>query len=334
MQIIPSTLLLLGILVTGRAGSGMAAVSAMHGSAGDAREGAKSLIPSFMFGALARTGSDKHRSRVEDTVSHSFNAVAGGKLTLASAIGDVEVVTSDTNVVTVEILRRVDADDKQEAARLLSNLLVETAQQNGNVTVRVRFRRETPDDERRRIRLRFQVSIPRTYNLDVSTVGFFKAGDLQGNVSAETSGGDISLGRIQGEVIAATSGGHVRIEATSGPVKLTTAGGPVSIENAASAIEAETGGGSFKAHLSRQPQSNSTIQTSGGKISLSIEQGVGVELDALATNGHIVSEYDETAKPKSRRDSLRTAVNGGGPVLVLRSEGGSIYLGKRSPEGE
>ena len=299
MKTTASALLLLGILLTGRAGS------------------------------PAQGGAGERRPRVEDADRRTFDAGAGGKLTLAAPVGDVEVAAEETDVVTVEILRRVQADDRGEAARLLANLLVETEQQGRDVTVRVRFRRETPDDERRRVGLRFQISVPRSYGLDVSTVGSFRVGDLQGGVSVETNGGDISLGRVSGEVVAASSGGRVRIAGADGASKLTTDGGSVSIESAG-AVEAETGGGHFKATLSRQPQSDSSISTSGGKIELSIGPGVGLELDAEAADGRVTGEYDEAAGPK--RNSLRMTVGGGGPRLVLRSAGGSIRLGKPPAE--
>ncbi|HEX7317728.1 MAG TPA: DUF4097 family beta strand repeat-containing protein [Pyrinomonadaceae bacterium] len=287
------------------------------------------ILVTCNLSAHARGGAGERRPRVEDIDRRTFDAGAGGKLTLAAPIGDVEVAAEETNVVTVEILRRVQADDRGEATRLLANLLVETEQQGRDVTVRLRFRRETPDDERRRVGLRFQVSVPRGYNLDVSTVGSFRIGDLQGGVSVETNGGDISIGRVSGDVVAASSGGRVKIAAADGASKLTTDGGSVSIESAG-AVEAETGGGPFKATLARQPRTDSSISTSGGQIELSIGPGVGVELDAAAADGRVSSDYDEAAGHK--RNSLRAAIGGGGPRLVLRSAGGSIRVRKPSAE--
>lgn len=322
MQITPGALLLFGILAVGRAD---ATPPRPDG-------GAEKVIPPFMFGALSRIGCEKRRPRVEDTVTHTFETGAGGRLALAAAIGDVEVVAAETNVVKLDILRSVDAAGQEEAARVLGNLLVETSQQGRDVTVRVRFRRETPDDERRRVNLRFRISVPRSFNLDVSTVGSFRAGDLRGGVRVETAGGDITLGRIQGEVVATSAGGRVSVVGAEGPLKLATGGGPASVEDAASTVEAETAGGPFRATLSAQPRSASSIRTSGGRIELRIGEGVGVELDAAASGGHIASEYGEPAGRKSKRDALRAAINGGGPALVLRSDGGGINL-VRGPAG-
>lgn len=323
MQIITGALLLLGILVSGRAGSlAQRASGGPHGCAGG-------HTPSFGPGSPEQGGPGAHRPRVEDAVRHTFKAGEGGKLTLDAAVGDVEVSASEGRAVTVEIVRRVEADDRGEAARLLENLLVEKEQQGADVVVRVRFRRETPDDERRRVGLRFQINVPPSYSLDVETVGSLRAGDLRGGVRVETSGGDISLGRVGGEVNAVSSGGSVRIEGAGGTSRVSTGGGAVSILEAA-AVEAETGGGSFRATLSRQPQADSHVSTSGGKIELGIGPGVGVELDAQAADGRVSSEEDEAGGRRAKRNSLRAAVNGGGPLLVLRSAGGSIRLGKGS----
>jgi hypothetical protein len=275
-------------------------------------------------GARAQGGAGERGPRVEETDRRTFDAGAGGRLTLAAPVGDVEVVAEETNVVTVEILRRVRAGDRGEAARLSANLVVETGQEGGDVTVRVSFRRETPDDERRRVGLRFRISVPRSYNLDVSTVGSFRVGDLRGGVSVETNGGDVSVGRVSGDVVVASGGGRVRIAGADGASKLTTEGGAVSLESAG-AVEAETGGGPFKATLTRRPQTDSSVSTSGGRIELSIGPGVGVELDADAADGRVTGEYEGPGGRK--RNSLRVTVGGGGPRLVLRSAGGGIHLG-------
>src|SRR5205085_11703522 len=273
--------------------------------------------PAATCGVPLHVGPGKRRPWIEDTARHSFEPWTGGKLTLTAAVGDVEVKAVNSNAVTIEIVRRVYADEQEAAARLLEKLLVEVAQQDQDVTVRVRLRRDTAADERRRISLHVQIFVPRHYNLDVSTVGCFRADDLQGEVKVATAGGDISLGHIQGAVIAASAGGRIdlarvdgevvvnsaggklRAGQLTGSVKLDTAGGSVSIEDAGGALEVATDGGSFTAHLSRQPPAASNINTAGGRLVLSLAQRVGVELDAAATHGRVRFDDAESAGPKS-----------------------------------
>lgn len=345
MQPIARLLLRLGDLGTGLAGL----ITARSGNKGQC--GPHGILPVSPSRRTPLGDTSKSRPRIEDIVRQSFEPGAGGKLTLTAAVGDVEVKAVEANAVTVEIVRRVDAADQAEAARLLENLIVEAAQQDRDVTVGARFRPDTTDDERRRISLHFQISVPRRYNLDVSTVGFFRAGDLQGDLQVETAGGAITLGHVEGAVVATSSGGEINLARVdgeaivnsaggrltvgqlAGPLKAHTAGGCVSIEDAAGALEAETGGGSFKAYFSRQPPAASSIHTAGGRIEISLAQSVGVELDAAATNGRVISDYAEAAGPKSKRNALQVSINGGGPTLILRSSDGHIYLKSRPPAG-
>ena len=253
-------------------------------------------------------GIGKTQSGTEDVLQKTFPVSGGGTLLLDAAIGTVDVRPTPTGGVTVRIIPQIKTDSAEERQRLLANFVIDATQQQNDVIVTAKLRRETPDDERRRVRFHFEISVPQTFNLDLNTVGAVTTGDIRGNVKVATGGGRISLGNIEGTLTVDSQGGSV------------TAGGVMD------SIQAETRGGSFTAYLSQQPRSDSNISTSGGRIEMRLAQTVGVELDAVTTTGRVTTDDPTLTDPHDKRSTLQTSINGGGPKLVLRAADGRIRL--------
>jgi len=210
----------------------------------------------------------------------------------------------------------------------------------------------------------YRVSVPRAFSVDLSTSGgSIAVGDLKGEVTARTSGGELNFGRIDGpvrgntsggsislegsrgktvlrtsgggirvddvagEVDASTSGGSVQVNRATGRVSAHTSGGSITIREATGAVDASTSGGSVSARLSAQPQEASRLSTSGGSINVELAASVHVDVDASTSGGSVSSDFPV---PTSRdHQNLRTAINGGGPLLQLRTSGGGISIQKR-----
>jgi Toastrack DUF4097 len=212
--------------------------------------------------------------------------------------------------------------------------------------------------------LEYRVSVPREFSVDLSTSGgSVSVGDLKGEAVARTSGGSLNFGRIEGpvrgntsggsislvgsrgkaflrtsgggihiedvagEVDAETSGGSVQVNRASGRVSAHTSGGSITIRETTGAVDASTSGGSVNASLMAQPNQASRLSTSGGSINVELASSVHVDVDASTSGGSVSSDF---AVPLSEnRQSLRGAINGGGPLLQLRTSGGGIHIQKR-----
>jgi hypothetical protein len=270
-------------------------------------------------------GIGKAQSGTEFIFQKTIPVAGKGTLFLDTAIGTVDVRTTQTDVVTIHITPQIRPALVDERDRLLANLDIEATQQQNDVRVTARFRRETPDDDRRHVRLHFEVSVPQHYNLELSTVGSVVSGDLQGDVKVETAGGSLNFGDIGGALTVDSAGGSITAGRVGGPIKVLSDGGRVSLKEVLDSITAETGGGSFKAYLSQRPGSDSTVSTSAGRIEMRLAQTAGVELDALSTGGRVQTNDPTLTDPCGKLNTLRTTINGGGPKLVLRAEG-SIFL--------
>jgi hypothetical protein len=291
-------------------------------------------------------GMTKAQAGMQDEINKSFKVAPGGQLTLDSDVGNVEIKTSNSDTVSVEIKRRLKVDDRQAAEELLKNLTIDMSQSGNDVNVIVKLVDDNNQTNRRKIQMDFRVSMPRNFNLKLRTVGSASVGDLQGTANASTAGGSLIMGNVEGPVTARSGGGSLAIgnvggdlEARSGGgsisigrvngrVTASAGGGSVSIEEATDAIDATAAGGSVKAYISRQPSAGFNIEAAAGNIDLRLPDSVAISVDASCSAGRITTDYGIAVEPGTHGGRLKGDINGGGPSVVLRASAGNIYLHK------
>ncbi|MBT5876706.1 MAG: hypothetical protein HOH43_24995, partial [Candidatus Latescibacteria bacterium] len=179
-----------------------------------------------------------------EKVQATYQVNPGGTLYLSASAGAIIVESTDKNEVHVLAEKRVDEDREDRARELLDEIEVEMTQSGDDVRVEARIYRSRRN---RRVPLRFRVSVPRRYNIDLDTEGGeIEIADLDGNVMARTSGGGIEVGRITGQVEVRTAGGSIEIEEGGSRVIAKTAGGGIKIRRSAGSVEANTAGGSIE----------------------------------------------------------------------------------------
>ena len=105
-----------------------------------------------------------------------------------------------------------------------------------------------------------------------------------------------------------------------------TSGGSIRIEDVAGNVEGHTSGGSIKVEFSQQITEDSVLTTSGGSISAYLDPSIAINLDASTSGGRVKSEFDVDGSIK--RTKIKGQINGGGPLLKLRTSGGSVSINK------
>jgi DUF4097 and DUF4098 domain-containing protein YvlB len=156
----------------------------------------------------------------------------------------------------------------------------------------------------------------------------------QGAVRATTGGGSIELGDIGGAVQIETGGGSIRLSSAKGLVKAETGGGCIELNGVTSA-RAETGGGGIIAKfLASGDRSDSTLETSAGDITVYLASDLSISVRAAIelANGHTISATDfpgihvasEGGEWGPRTVTAEGQLNGGGPVLKVRTNSGNI----------
>jgi DUF4097 and DUF4098 domain-containing protein YvlB len=154
-------------------------------------------------------------------------------------------------------------------------------------------------------------------------------------VYARTVAGLIEVQQADGAVTAESSAGAIQVNAANG-VHCESAGGTIRLRNVGGALRASTAAGSILAELlSGNRIQDSTLSTSAGDITVFIASNVPLTVlarnDSGGATGRIISDFKEIrVKPGSQPGAspvlAEGALNGGGPVLRINVNGGTIYL--------
>lgn len=167
--------------------------------------------------------------------------------------------------------------------------------------------------------------------------GNIQVKQCSGKLRVSTGGGNIDLGDISGPVEMETGGGSIRLASAKGPVRAETGAGRIEL-NGVSAATAETGAGGIVAKFigSSAERTDSSLETSAGDITVYIAPNVAITVraDIEAANGHnIHSDFSDIRINAEKSDwgepravSAEGTLNGGGPVLKLRTTTGDIRI--------
>jgi hypothetical protein len=287
----------------------------------------------------------------EKTIEKTFNVKPHGKLTLDSDLGSVKVFAEDGNSLKVGIHLAANTRDLALAEEMFDDFDVEFAQEGDNVKIHAEYKRINGwrwwGKEKNHLKVEFEVYVPDQYNLDISTGGgSIAAEDVEGDIDVRTSGGSLSfentkgvidgktsggsinLTRCQGEINIETSGGSINIQGTSGAVYARSSGGSINIDEIMGMIDASTSGGSVSATITGQPRDDCRLTTSGGTVTVYLDENVGFDVDAQTSAGYVQTDFSVKNRERQKKSVLRGHVNDGGPELYLRTSGGNIYLRK------
>jgi DUF4097 and DUF4098 domain-containing protein YvlB len=156
----------------------------------------------------------------------------------------------------------------------------------------------------------------------------------QGTVHATTGGGSVDLGDIGGPAEIETGGGTIRLSSAKGPVRAETGGGCIELNGVPSA-RAETGGGGIIAKfLASSDRTDSMLETGAGDITVYLASNLAISVRANIelANGHRIMASDfpdihiasEGGEWGPRTVTAEGQLNGGGPVLKVRTNSGNI----------
>lgn len=302
----------------------------------------------LLFLLLVFSGCYLEGDSIKNSFDRTFQVKPGGNLILETDIGSIEVSSGSDDRVTVEVIRRVRSVSESKAKRILQDLEIEMKQSGNDVIIDAdykRSRRFFSWFRKNRLRVRFVITVPSQYNVDLRTSGgSIRVSNLEGEVKTRTSGGSLKFGMIKGPVTGKTSGGSIVLKGCVGDAEVRTSGGSITIgkvegdvfahtsggsirvEEVMGLLKASTSGGSIRALISRQPKGDCRLTTSGGSITLYLDSSMNVDLDAKTSGGRVRTNFPVTMSGVISRRKLKGQVNGGGPEMYLRTSGGNITI--------
>ena len=288
----------------------------------------------------------------------------GSTLTLDADLGAVVIEGGRGNEVVVTVLKGMNKVSSREADAMFERYDVSFNERGSNITIRGEY--DKPRGRinwRKSLKVHYEITVPENINIDIKTAGgSIHAEDIDGDARLKTSGGSLQLRNVDGDLYARTSGGSIQGKNLGGVADLHTSGGSINIDGAggsltaktsggsisisdvdgtvdantsggtirlreiAGAVNAKTSGGSIEAEILGQPDDDMRLQTSGGSVTVHLDEDIQADIDAQASGGSVSTDFAVTVRGTVKRSKLQGEINGGGPLLTLRTSGGSVRI--------
>jgi len=307
----------------------------------------------------------------EENVSQSLDGAPGGKLIVDVDFGTIDVSAGANDKITVAAHRKIDSDNEAQEKEYLTSAPVIVSKEGNTVTIRARRQNKERNlnwSGRCSMDARYTVQVPRSFNSELRTGGgTIIVAELTGSMSADTSGGKLKFTHLRGPTGATTSGGSIELNGCEGALKVDTSGGRIDATDGSGSLEARTSGGSIvvrnfggdtkvetsggrltfeningkitgrssggsiSAKLKSPVPGDVNLETSAGSIDVLVPPDAGLDIEAEASSGRVISELPFIGT-RTDRDTMKGKINGGGKSLVLRSGAGSISIKPTSSE--
>lgn len=250
-------------------------------------------------------------------------------LSLTTFDGSVEIRSWDKPEILVEIEKR--ASDKA----LAEAIDVRAEQSGATVTVEAK----KPDGGRHGFGFRLSpsarivASVPRSCNVVArSEDGSIRIERVDGRIDLRTGDGGVKGAELSGTVRVRTGDGSLRFDDVSGIVELDSGDGGVRLSGKLQSVRLKTGDGSVevRAEDGSAMATDWEVRTGDGGLRLELPGGFGANLDASTGDGSVrVRGFGEPTgggRDEESRRELKRPLGGGGKLLRLRSNSGSIVV--------
>jgi DUF4097 and DUF4098 domain-containing protein YvlB len=253
----------------------------------------------------------------------------------------VRIVTSDSKQVEFHV--RYEGI----AAVQLGNQLHIDSQQNGDrieLTVTIGSGITLGFNNRH---ISTEVRMPRDADLTIETSdGAIQASSVNGTISLHTKDGGLKVSQLSGRIDLHSADGSITADHLKGECRLQTSDGTIAALNidgkltAASSdgtvraegrfdfLDLQAADGSVRARIGQGSKMTSqwNIRTKDGSISIALPSDFPANLDVGTRDGTIGVDLPVTTQGKQDRKHFQGTLNGGGPVLSVHSQDGSVRL--------
>jgi hypothetical protein len=282
--------------------------------------------------------------RFTEDFHHNYKLPAGGRLSLESFNGSVEIYGWDKN--EVEINGSKYANRKE----LLDEIRIEIVPAADSVQIRTL----RPRDYRRggNMGAKYRIHVPKKVRLEriETSNGPVRVESVEGEGRLRTSNGPVRLLQYHGDVEVNTSNGPIELEDFIGGARMTTSNGPIRAKGVRGFFEATTSNGPIEASVARleanRPlrvktsngpvrlrvddlNNNDVIaQSSNGSVTLRLPQSTNARVKAATSNGSVSSEIPLNGVTLQSKNRLEGTLGTGGPLLDLTTSNSSITIAR------
>lgn len=283
---------------------------------------------------------DLEVARYSKDFHYTYPLQSGGKLSLETFNGAVEITGWDRDMVEIDGAKYGPSPEAADALRI----------DISNTPTAIDIHVNRPSDFRGNRGARFTLKMPRKAMLDHvassngsivvqgatgptslhTSNGSIRVENFDDNVDARTSNGPIELMDIGGEVIASTSNGRIRVDDLRGSLDAHTSNSSITANLAGAhpsrSLRLETSNGSVDLTLPVGFDRGVHVNTSNAPITLRVPDGVNAHILARTNNSSISSDFEMKVQGVVNKNNLDAAIGAGGPLLDLNTSNGQIRL--------
>jgi len=276
--------------------------------------------------------------RYNQDFHYSYPLQAGGRLSLDTFNGAVDVSSWDQNTVDISGTKYGPTQSAADALR------IDVVNTPGSVEIRV----ARPTEFRGSRGARFRVKVPRKTVLEQITTsngpiqimggagparlrtsnGPVHVEDVDGDVDSRTSNGSVDVMDVSGEVVAHTSNGRIRVDNVRGGVQAQTSNGSIAAIVAPNQdvrpIRLESSNGGIDLTLPGNFNSGVRAITSNSGITVHMPGPVNARVAARTSNASVSSDFEVRTEGESSKNQMEGVIGNGGPLLDLSTSNGSI----------
>lgn len=153
--------------------------------------------------------------------------------------------------------------------------------------------------------------------------------NIRGDVNAQTGSGSINADGVNGALNAHTGSGSVRVRLNDGgDASVSTGSGSIHLDGANGRVEAKTGSGNIE--VAGTQKGDWRFSTGSGSVRLHLAGNSGFDIDAHTGSGRVYTSREVAMSiqddQKERGKTVVGKVNGGGPLLHVRTGSGNINI--------
>ncbi len=155
--------------------------------------------------------------------------------------------------------------------------------------------------------------------------GAIEADSLSGSFYANSGSGSIEGVRLRGAITVRSGSGSIDVsQSGGGEVDASSSSGSVHVNGVRGGLRASTSSGALR--VQGEQTSNWRLSSSSGTVTIELAGTPKFALDARSSSGRIDTGFPVTVSGTIGRRELRGSVNGGGPLLYVRTSSGSIRI--------
>ena len=270
----------------------------------------------FLSCLLTGATAEDISQAVKKVIKKTYNVNPSGRLTVNADIGTVDIETHTQDSVEIVITKKAKKQSDKRVQKPLADFKVTVDATPSGVSITGAFQRGKnywrwhPLFNLNHLDIRFLVTVPRRYNVDLNT--------QSGNISTEG---------LTGTVQARTTAGNMRFTGIKGPISGKSNAGNITLANCQGTVDIKTSVGNIEAEVPTQPEHQWTLQTSTGNITGTLNSNIAAEIDARTIIGNLSTDFiAQGLKLNVIGTRLLGNINGGGPLLKFRTSVGNLYL--------